>query len=86
MWSYTPPIDTHEPLHKHIDALWRALKPHKQHLFELKNSVTVDVFLGYRPNCDTTRIEVPHTTLETFSETKDSVRALDYSEVTVEAS
>jgi hypothetical protein len=28
----------------------------------------VDVFLGYRSNCDTAGIEVPHTSLEMFSE------------------
>jgi len=68
MWSYSPPVDKHEPLHKHIDALWLVLKPHKRYLLELKKSVTVDVFLGYRSNCDTAGIEVPHTSLEMFSE------------------
>jgi hypothetical protein len=68
MWSYRPQLDKHEPLHKHIDALWLVLKPHKTYLLELKKSVTVDVFLGYRSNCDTAGIEVPHTSLEMFSE------------------
>lgn len=68
MWSYSPPLDKHDPLQKHIDALWLALKPNKQYLLELKKSVTVDVFLGYRSNCDTAGIEVPHTSLEMFSE------------------
>jgi len=68
MWSYSPPLDKHEPLHKHIDALWLVLKPHKRYLLELKKSVTVDVFLGYRSNSDTAGIEVPHTSLEMFSE------------------
>jgi hypothetical protein len=67
-WSYSPPIDESEPLEKHIDALWAKLKPHKQYLMELKNTVTVDVFLGYRSNCDTAGIEVPHRSLEMFSE------------------
>ena len=30
MWSYSPPVDKSEPLHKHIDALWLSLKPHKR--------------------------------------------------------
>jgi Domain of unknown function (DUF4279) len=68
MWSYTPPLDASEPLHKHIDALWATLKPHKRYLFELKNSATVDVFLGYRSNCDTAGVEVPYTSLEMFME------------------
>ncbi|MFL6439445.1 MAG: DUF4279 domain-containing protein [Terriglobales bacterium] len=68
MWSYSPPIDKHELLHKHIDALWLVLKPHKRYLVELKKFLTVDVFLGYRSNSDTAGVEVPHTSLEMFSE------------------
>jgi len=68
MWSYSPPIEKSEPLHKHIDALWLKLKPHKHYLLELKNSLNVDVFAGYRSNCDTAGIEVPHTSLEMFTE------------------
>jgi hypothetical protein len=83
MWSYRAPVEESEPLHKHIDELWRILRPRRQYLLRLKKSVMVDVFLGYRTNCDTAGIEVPHTSLEMFS---DSVRALDYSDVTVERS
>jgi hypothetical protein len=68
MWAYSPPVDESECLHKHIDALWDVLKPHKLYLLRLKKSVTVDVFLGYRTNCDTAGIEVPHTSLEMFTE------------------
>ena len=68
MWSYTPPVEKSEPLHRHIDALWLKLKPHKHYLLELKKSVNVDVFVGYRSNCDTAGIEVPHTSLEMFTE------------------
>jgi len=66
MWSYDAPLDKSEPLHRHIDALW--LKPHKHYLHKLKKTVNVDVFLGYRSNCDTAGIEVPHTSLQIFSE------------------
>src|SRR5258708_6610087 len=68
MWSYSPAVDESEPLHKHIDALWLILKPHKRYLLGLKKSVTVDVFLGYRSNCDTAGIEVPHASLAMFTE------------------
>ena len=67
-WGYSPSLDEHEPLEGHIDALWKKLKPHKAYLLELKKSLTVDVFLGYRSNCDHARLEVPHTSLEMFSE------------------
>jgi hypothetical protein len=39
MWSYSPPVDESEQLHKHIDALWLTLKPHKRYLLRLKKSV-----------------------------------------------
>ena len=68
MWHYSPPVDKSEPLEKHIDALWRVMKPHKQYLLQLKKSFTVDVFLGYRSNCETAGFEVPHTSLEMFIE------------------
>ena len=68
MWSYDVPIEKSEPLHKHIDALWKQLKPHKQYLLQLKKSLTVDVFLGYRSDCDHAGVEVPHTSLEMFRE------------------
>jgi hypothetical protein len=68
MWSYSPPVEKSEPLHRHIDALWSKLKPHKRYLLELKKSLNVDVFCGYRSNCDTAGIEVPHTSLEMFIE------------------
>ncbi len=68
MWSYSPAVEKSDPLHKHIDALWRVLKPKKRYLLQLKKSLTVDVFLGYRTNCDTAGIEVPHTSLEMFTE------------------
>jgi hypothetical protein len=68
MWSYTAPVDKSAELHEHIDALWIALKLHKRYLLKLKESLSVDVFLGYRSNCDTAGVEVSHTSLEIFSE------------------
>jgi hypothetical protein len=66
MWSYSPPIEEGEPLHHHIDALWSAIRAHREYLLDLKKTVTVDIFLGYRSNCDTAGLEVPHTSLEMF--------------------
>ena len=68
MWSYMPAVPEEEPLHKHIDALWTVLRPHKDYLLELKKTLTVDVFLGYRSNCDMAGLEVPHTSLGMFSQ------------------
>jgi hypothetical protein len=68
MWAYARAVEDSEPLEKHIDALWASLKPHKRYLIRLKKTAMVDVFLGYRTNCDTGGIEVPHTSLEMFTE------------------
>jgi hypothetical protein len=68
MWPYSPTVEESEPLHNHIDALWLRLKPHKRYLLGPKKSLNVDVFVGYRSNCDTAGIEVPHTSLEIFTE------------------
>jgi hypothetical protein len=68
MWAYSPSLDESERLEKHIDALWEKLKPNKQYLLGLKKSLNVDVFLGYRSNCDHAGIEVPHTSMEMFTE------------------
>ena len=68
MWSYSPPVEKSEPLHRHIDALWLKLMPHKHYLLELKKSLNIDVFVGYRTNCDTAGIEVPYSSLEMFTE------------------
>ncbi len=67
-WSYSPDLDESEPLQKHIDCLWSDLKSQKEYLLQLKDKLTVDVFLGYRSNCDHAGIEVPHTSLEMFTE------------------
>jgi len=68
MWSYDSPVEKSEPLYKHIDALWAKLKPHKQYLIALKKHATVDVFLGYRSDCETAGVEVPYTSLELFTD------------------
>jgi hypothetical protein len=68
MWAYAAPIPETEPLEKHIDALWTKIESHKQYLLSLKKTLQVDVFLGYRSNCDHAGIEVPHTCLEMFTE------------------
>ena len=68
MWSYTAPVNKHEPLHVHIDTLWSTFRTRKEYLLQLKKKVNVDVFLGYRSNCDHAGLEVPHTSLAIFLE------------------
>jgi hypothetical protein len=68
MWGYKAPVDENEPLHVHIDTLWNTLKEHKSYLLQLKQNLTVDVFLGYTSNCDHAGIVLPYQSLEMFSE------------------
>jgi Domain of unknown function (DUF4279) len=67
-WSYESSVDENEKLHVHIDALWEVFKDRREYLVELKKSVTVDVFLGYRSNCDNAGVDVPHRSLDIFAE------------------
>jgi hypothetical protein len=67
-WSYTAPLPKSEPLGDHITSLWTAVKPHKDYLLELKKTLKVDVFLGYRSNSDNGGVVVPHTCLEMYRE------------------
>jgi hypothetical protein len=66
-WHFQPVLPESEPLARHIEALWQVLKPHHEYLRSLKRRYKVDVFCGYRSNCDHAGIEVPHTCLEMFT-------------------
>ncbi len=68
MWSYKAPINESEPLHVHIDALWDTFRVRKEHLLHIKESANVDVFLGYRSNCDHAGLEIPPRSLAMFVE------------------
>jgi hypothetical protein len=68
MWSYTTPVRHTEPLHKHLDALWTVLKPHRHYLHRLKRTATVDIFLGCRSDSARFGIELPHSSLAIFQE------------------
>lgn len=67
LWSYQSPLLETEPLANHIDALWQVVRPAVAYLKALKTHFTVDVFCGYRSNCDTAGFEVSHTCLELFT-------------------
>ena len=70
MWRFKSPVDETEPLMAHIDCLWNQIRDRKDFLLQLKKqpNVTVDVFLGYRSNCDHAGVEVPASSLEMFVE------------------
>jgi hypothetical protein len=66
-WHFRPSLAETTELAAHIDALWEVLKPHVAYLQSLKQRYKVDVFCGYRSNCDQAGLEVPHTSLELFT-------------------
>ena len=70
MWQYQPPLKETEPLENHIEALWLSVKEKKDYLLELKKTLNVDIFIGYRSNCDHAGIQIPHHCLEIFTELK----------------
>ncbi len=66
-WHYTAPIQEERPLDEHIQALWSALKPHKEHLLDLKRTLDIDVFCGYRTNHWGAGFQVSPQSLEMFT-------------------
>lgn len=66
-WHYQPPVPETEPLERHLEALWQVVKPALEYLKALKQRFKVDVFCGYRSNCDYAGFEVSHRCLELFT-------------------
>ena len=66
-WHFEPALPETEPLERHLEALWAVVKPHVGYLKTLKQKYKVDVFCGYRSNCDNAGLELPHTCLELFT-------------------
>lgn len=67
-WIFSPPVDETQPLEQHIMALWAAIRPSTGYLRKLKQEHQVDVFCGYRSNCDHAGLEVGHECLGLFAE------------------
>ena len=66
-WFLRSTLPETEPLHRHIDEIWFAVKPRADYLRQLKQCFRVDVFCGYRTNIDHGGIEVPTASLEMFT-------------------
>jgi hypothetical protein len=68
MWLYKAPIPEDRPLTEHLEALWQTLRPHVPVLKKLKERLNVDIFCGYRSNCETAGFEIDHRALVIFME------------------
>jgi hypothetical protein len=66
-WHFQPSLPETEPLERQIEVLWKVVSPHIGYLKALKQRFKVDVFCGYRSNCDHAGFEVSHTCLELFT-------------------
>lgn len=65
-WHYRPDVPETEPLDRHVEALWRVVRPHVDYLKALKRNHMVDVFCGFRSNNDHAGVHVSHQFLEMF--------------------
>jgi hypothetical protein len=65
-WQFRPSLPETEPLERHVEALWEVVRSHVEYLKGLKQRCKVDVFCGYRSNCDMAGFEVSHKCLELF--------------------
>jgi hypothetical protein len=65
-WMYQSSLHESEPLERHIEALWQVVQPELEYIKALKQRFKVDVFCGYRSNCDHAGFEVSHKCLELF--------------------
>jgi hypothetical protein len=68
MWSYDAPVPEARPLDVHLETLWAHIKDQKVYLKQLKRTLTVDVFCGYRSSSGTAGFEVGYSALELFIE------------------
>jgi hypothetical protein len=66
-WHFRPSLPETEPLESHINALWEVVQPEVGYLKSLKQLYIVNVFCGYRSNCDHAGFEVSHKCLEIFA-------------------
>lgn len=66
-WHFRPALPETDPLEHHIEAIWEVVGPHVAYVKTLKQRFAVDVFCGYRSNCDIAGFELSHTSLELFT-------------------
>lgn len=68
MWLYKSPVNETEPLDIHLQTLWSKLKPNKYKIIEMKKKYNINIFCGYRSNCDNAGFDVSYESLTIFCE------------------
>ncbi|MBU6954006.1 DUF4279 domain-containing protein [Hahella sp. HN01] len=66
VWIYKPEIDEHKPLAEHLDSLWATVSANVENIKALKEKLKVDIFCGYRSDCDHAGFDVPYQSLTIF--------------------
>ncbi|HYE73065.1 MAG TPA: DUF4279 domain-containing protein [Blastocatellia bacterium] len=66
LWTLSSPLPEEEPLAKHLDWLWEHLHQHINYLLSLKRDYKIDIFAGYRSNCDHAGIEIPVSSMRIY--------------------
>ncbi len=66
-WHFQPALPESAKLEMHLHALWKQFKPRARYLRSLKKRYDVDVFCGYRSNCDHAGLDLEHSSLEIFT-------------------
>ena len=67
-WILSSPLPDNEKLEKHLNWLWANLGSHKEYLISLKEKYRVDIFAGYRSNCDHAGVEIPIESMRIYYE------------------
>lgn len=66
MWAYEPNVPEEESLSRHLNALWAAIGENADAIKRLKEKYQVDIFCGYRSDCDHAGFSVDHASLTVF--------------------
>jgi hypothetical protein len=69
-WHFSSSLPEEECLGSHISFIWDRLRSKKDILLSYKADRSVDLFLGYRSNCDHAGFSLPHESLHIFTELK----------------
>lgn len=69
IWLLSSPLEATVELSEHLNWLWQQTQPHKVYFRSLiKSGVKVDIFCGYRSNCDHSGFGVNPSTIEIAKE------------------
>lgn len=67
-WIIKSPLPEEEKLERHLNWLWETLSPHKAYILKLKDRFRIDIFAGYRSNCDQAGVEIPIESMQIYYE------------------